>query len=146
MEQEEPLIKIGEYLDLRNHTNKDLMRVIKQLKACISDYKLYDSKQKEFIRQCNIKIGVQNSRISHQKKAITDLLKAINSNESKKINEKYILEYLDNLYAENIEEAQRLKDELRMVKIEFGNCKAIFRNEIGITYEEWIGRAKNKKG
>lgn len=145
MEQEEPLIRIGEYMDLRNHTNRDLLRVIKELKQCIEDYKKYDAKQKELIRQCDIRIGIQNSRIKHQKKAITDLLKAINSNESHKIDEEYILNYLDTLYNDSMVEARNIKEKLGHTLNELNNCKVVFRNATGVPYDKWKEQSKIKK-
>lgn len=143
--EEEPLIKIGEYIELRKRTNTDLLYVIKELKKCIEDYKEYDKKQKEILKDCNTKIGIQNARIKNQKKAITDLLAMINNGSREKINEANIIAYLDKLYEDSMVEAEKLKKELNNVKHEYGNCRGIFKQATGISYENWINNAKLKK-
>lgn len=145
MEKDEPLIKLGEYIELRNRTNTDLLYVIKELKRCIEDYKEYDKKQKELLKDCNTRINIQNARIKNQKKAITDLLSMINEKSPGKVSEENIISYLDKLYEDSMVEANKLRKELDKTKEEFGNCKNIFKQATGIDYNTWLENAKLKK-
>lgn len=140
--EDEPLIKLGEYIELRKRTNTELLYIIKELKRCIEDYKEYDKKQKEILADCNVRIGIQNARIKNQKKVITDMLKAINKGNASTINEESILSHIDKLYEGNIAEMEKLRKALNKSREELDGCKKAFKQIIGISYEGWMDRVK----
>lgn len=142
---DDSVITLGEYIELKKRTNRDLLYIIGEQKRCIDDYRKYDERQKLHIREINTQNDMLRARLKNQKKAIEQMLKLVNQKASGNIEPEQIFDYIERLFKNGIETAMDEKRKYRELKSEFDNCKNMLKQITGVPYEEWMENARIKK-
>lgn len=142
---DDSVITLGEYIELRKRTNRDLLYIIGEQKRCIDDYRKYDERQKERMRGINVQNDMLRTRLKNQKKAIVQTLELVNRKASGSIEPEQVLAKIEQLFNRGIEAAVEEKRKYRELKSEFDNCKNMLKQITGMSYEEWMENARIKK-
>lgn len=140
-----PVIALGEYIELRKRTNRNLLYMIGEQKRCIDDYRKYDERQKLHIREINVQNDMLRARLKNQKKAIEQMLRLVNQKSSDSIEPEQVFSCIERFFKNGVEAAMEEKKKYRELKCEFDNCKNMLKQITGVPYEEWMENARIKK-